>query len=1165
MQSRQTTGSRDRGIGRYSLSLARAMLEVGSRHEFLIVANAELGALDDVRRDFGLGTRSKELKVFSALSRASSDLPENAWRRKASELIRESYLNTLGADFVHTTSLFEGFKDAACSSVKSGACGFSQAATLYDLIPYVFREAYLTSPEVRAWYYEKVGHLRRADLLLAISDFSARDAVSQLGLNDTVVVNISGAADPHFLPTQIGLDESASVLARYGLGKFLMYTGGIDHRKNVDALIRAYSRLPATLVQQVQLAIVCKVTPGDRARLAQLIRSLGLATDRVVITGFVPEADLVTLCNLCEAFVFPSWYEGFGLPVLEAMQCGAAVIAADASSLPEIVGRKDALFDPFSEAAISEKMRQVLEDLPFRRDLQAHGVERARQFTWHDSARRAIEAMEEVHAVNVPRRQISLGRAPGDERPTLAFVSPLPPERSGIADYSRDLLPFLEKHYRITLVNVSGVTDDPYLCANMPVRDVDWLRRHSDRFDRIIYQFGNSTFHSHMFDLLDEIPGVVVLHDFWLSGIISNLDFHGELPGFWNEALHMSHGWRAVLDRQLLEYEPAVAKWPTSGSVVHVATGIIVHSQRSRGLLLEHYGQASQDKSCVIPLVRIVPPMVDKAESVRKLGYSADTRLICVFGFIHETKYSLEIVEAFLQSSLAAEPNVRLVMVGDIVGGEQRPLGQALLRHMDASNGKVSYTGFVDPVDYALHLEAAEAAIQLRKGSRGETSAAALDCLANRVALIVNCNPAFSEIPQAAVQMLPEDFSGDELVSAIEHVMLCSPERDAQVKAGLDYLRVQCNASGIALSYRDAIESFEASSRRLATVRLCTSIAALDAGVAPSVDDLDSAARAIRHNMPLQQPGKFFLDAAIAGRLGPEAILAAVNGAGEASARVDLVAYDADGFRNARASMSSLLGLSAGLPDARIQPTEESVYLLDLAELIEATGGGQAYASLLDQLDPVGDSIWFFCHSEWLRYAELNVLGSAARVATGFLLEDGQGGRNGFESLELALANAGKAEIELRWAASPDVLGLRDAVRAARGGSMIVSRSSARVWHPGLPEIGSQVGRRQGDTLFSAGQKGFLMFGPYASVPAGRYRLVIYGRAERVPGGAWYDAASGKGLERVLPVTPLSRARPGVLAEAEFHLPESVSDLEVRVWVDEHDEVSLQAFALFDA
>lgn len=127
-------------------------------------------------------------------------------------------------------------------------------------------------------------------------------------------MNISTAADPQFQPVQISAQLETAVRERYGLRcPFVMYTGGIDHRKNIEGLIRAYAKLPQPLRALHQLAVVCSAKAPDRIALETLAKEMGLQANELVLTGFVPEEDLVTLYNLCKVFVFPSWHEGFGL------------------------------------------------------------------------------------------------------------------------------------------------------------------------------------------------------------------------------------------------------------------------------------------------------------------------------------------------------------------------------------------------------------------------------------------------------------------------------------------------------------------------------------------------------------------------------------------------------------------------------------------------------------------------------------------------------------------------------------------------------------------------------------------------------------------------------------------------------------------------------------
>lgn len=1153
------------------------MLEVGGGHEFVFVANRVLGNIDAVRDDFGLPERAAELQVFESLRNTESSDLANEWRRKASEIVRRSFLAGLGVDAVHTTSLFEGYGDDTCAAVTRGNDDYLEAVTLYDLIPYTFPGVYLGNPRIRNWYYERLGHMRRADLLLAISEFSAAEACMRLGLRRENVVNISGAADAHFRPLALSEEQRNGLLAKYGLRRFIMYTGGIDHRKNIERLIEAYARLPATLVATLQLAIVCKVHPEEKRRLGELARSLGLKEDRLVMTGFIPDDDLVALYNTCDLFVFPSWCEGFGLPALEAMQCGAPVIAADASSLPEVVGRTDALFNPLDVASITTKMAQVLGDQAFREDLRSHGIKRASGFTWKESARRALEAMEESHDRRLSRHAARpQGKVGQDRRPRLAFISPLPPDKSGIAAYSAELLPFLEEYYRITLVVPDGRTDDAYLQANMPVRDLEWFREHAEKFEHVVYQFGNSAFHAHMFDLLDEIPGTVVLHDFWLSGVVAYLQLTGKSPGFWDEQLYYSHGWRALVDRSTDSDDDVRSKYPANRRVLDMASGVIVHSQRTIELMQDWYGARLASRAVHIPILRALPVLVDKTAAKLRLGHPAEARLLCTFGFLDATKYSLEIAEAFLASELAKDPCVKLVMVG---ANPETVYGEAIDAIVARSKGKISVTGFVEQEDYSSYLQAAEAAVQLRRGTRGETSAAALDCLANGTALLINRNPAFAGIPDEAALVLEDEFSGNALSAALEQLMLEDDGRRLRVDVGVNYLRENCDPAKIARLYHESIQAFERSSPRLRAARACKDLLDVDAGILPLEADLRASGDAIRGNVHRQGGGnKIHLDSELLSKVDREALLLSSPGRETADAfRIELVRMEGSSWVCDRKKMSSWLGLAPPLADIHVDSEESAMLVLDASSMLRKAGGSGELEALLQSARLASSNIWFYWAGDALPRTSLAVLELAAHFVTGVIAEDGTAAdalarelewilsAAGRETMNIAYPHAGESFLQML-VRSATISGDADSARnmPEAGIRQVRGQEGERVWIAGRHGLSSQVGQWHAGAFSSTGNPGFLVFGPYATVKQGRYRLRILGE---VPNGgsteqAWYDVTSGQGQRSILERAPLLREKTGLLAERELTLDSAVDDLEIRLWVGTDEALEFQAFRL---
>jgi glycosyltransferase involved in cell wall biosynthesis len=169
------------------------------------------------------------------------------------------------------------------------------------------------------------------------------------------------------------------------------------------------------------LLIVGEPPPSLRAELETVARGCGLGADDVRFAGFVDDTELVALYNACALYVFPSRCEGFGLPALEAMACGAPVIGADDSSLPEVIGYPDAMFDPASDAAMSARIRLALEDPADRARLRAHGQERVRLFSWDATAARALDAIERLHGAAPPAR--APAPATGAEASRMATIA----------------------------------------------------------------------------------------------------------------------------------------------------------------------------------------------------------------------------------------------------------------------------------------------------------------------------------------------------------------------------------------------------------------------------------------------------------------------------------------------------------------------------------------------------------------------------------------------------------------------------------------------------------------------------------------------------------------------------------------------------------------------
>ncbi|MGF6815435.1 glycosyltransferase involved in cell wall biosynthesis [Paraburkholderia atlantica] len=394
--------SRFRGVGRYCKSLAIEMTRQATNrgHEIILVTSDRFPeTIPGLIRDFSSVCKASQFRAFHVAHGAvQGTVSENESRLRAAEIAREDFIASLNPDFVHVSSLFEGSVDDAVVSVGRGSSRVPTAVTLYDIIPYVLSDIYITNDQFQRYYDGKIRSLREADLLLSISEHSKRDAVEHLGIDVSKIVNISAGIDADFRPVDIA--EPDVILARYGIQTgtpFVLYVpGGFDPRKNFGNLFDAFARLPRG---GQQLVIASNVRQHERDALYSLASKCGVSESDLILTGYVPECDLIALYNLCRINIFPSLYEGFGLPALEAMACGAPSIGSNTSSLPEVIGRADALFDPHSADSIADKMRLALTDETFRDSLHRHAIAHARTFSWTASAERALDAIQHYAGV----------------------------------------------------------------------------------------------------------------------------------------------------------------------------------------------------------------------------------------------------------------------------------------------------------------------------------------------------------------------------------------------------------------------------------------------------------------------------------------------------------------------------------------------------------------------------------------------------------------------------------------------------------------------------------------------------------------------------------------------------------------------------------------------
>ncbi len=360
------------GVGNYVLNLLAGLRQVAPEHEFFLVGQRRNLEILGQGQPPGLRHQAR----LSHESHPWGDLWEHLWLPRV--------LGRHGVQVMH----------GPATLIPLAGDGYACVATIHDLVAFLYPE---TIPKKYAlymtWLMRRV--VQRAQRIISVSQCTKDDLVRVLGVPSERIAVIHEAAQPGFRPLE---DQAAlaRVRRRYGIDKpFFYHVGNVEPRKNLPRLLKAFLLLRQRLAGRAQLVI-----SGQKGwltgQLHGAMSKLDLDED-VIFTGYMPQEDLPLMMNAALAFVFPSLYEGFGLPALEAMSCGTPLITSNLSSLPEIVGDAALLVEPRDEKQIAEAMWRVFEDAGLRQRLKLAGMERAARFSWPEAARQTMAVYLDAH------------------------------------------------------------------------------------------------------------------------------------------------------------------------------------------------------------------------------------------------------------------------------------------------------------------------------------------------------------------------------------------------------------------------------------------------------------------------------------------------------------------------------------------------------------------------------------------------------------------------------------------------------------------------------------------------------------------------------------------------------------------------------------------------
>jgi glycosyltransferase involved in cell wall biosynthesis len=751
IQGLQTAGSRHRGIGQYTYHLLKTMLEIDhGENEFFLLGNSNLAL--------------PEIQDLATHRYVTLEYPKN--NQQISEIVNRLALLGGKVDIFHVASPMETDPDVVIPPFDE-TLPFKTICTLYDIIPYIFQDKYLSHDIHRERYMYRLNGMINADHIFSISECTMRDAIQYLGIGKDKITNIMAGVSPFF---QIPLSDDEKsywrthIERKFGIdSSFIFCTGGADWRKNLEGLIKAFSKLPASLRNKYQLVITCALTEQEMQHYNDIGSKYGLGRE-FILTNFVSQEELRALYSLCTLFVFPSLYEGFGLPVAEAMSCGAPVIAANDSSLPEVVGKAGILVDPGSTQCLRDEIIRVLMDDQLRTDMSRLSLEQGRSFTWEKVAARVLETYRHIGQTPLPSCNFRRHDDSVLDKPRIALFSPVNPIKSGISDYTEELLPYLSAHFYIDLYLDSG-----YQPTNSVVTQTCQWYDHQlfeqqiekEPYLVVLYQLGNSSYHAYMIDYILKYGGILTLHDYGLGGLVEWLSsvLDPASPNrldLWQELCYGYGTTRAdAILRQIHLGDLAPHELVNENVFLNKrffdrSISVIVHNEWSYEMAktsLPDYPVES------LKLIRQGVPVasistVEEKRSIRqRLGIAKDTLVIAAFGVIFSTKRVIPSVKAFAK---LARKNNKLVLffVGECPDNYTE-LFQTVNK-LDLTD-RICITGHVDFNTFYDYMKICDIVLNLRFPTNGETSASLLRAMSLGKPAIVSNGGFFSELPDDIV------------------------------------------------------------------------------------------------------------------------------------------------------------------------------------------------------------------------------------------------------------------------------------------------------------------------------------------------------------------------------------------------------------------------------
>ncbi len=359
-------GSKGGGLETYERGLIKGFMELEKRNNYVIFGCSHHA----IEKNLGSHPRF----TYSTVSKNSKII------RLSLSLPYELAKNNL--DLVHICMVPPLF------------CPQKYIMTVHDLAPFIHPELFPKKILLRLNPLLKRG-IKRAAKIIAVSETTKRDVIRLFGIDEHKIAVIYHGIDSQYKSCE-DKKEAVTILKKYGISdKYILYVGRIQARKNILRLIRAFQLLKQKTRLEHKLVLVGKMM-WESKDINKEIDKLDIRED-LILTDHASYSDLPCFYNKADAFIYPSLFEGFGLPPLEAMACGTPAIVSNVTSIPEVVGDAALFVDPYDISSIAEGMEKLLSNDNLKKDLIKRGFHRAKQFSWKETAKKTLSVYEQVY------------------------------------------------------------------------------------------------------------------------------------------------------------------------------------------------------------------------------------------------------------------------------------------------------------------------------------------------------------------------------------------------------------------------------------------------------------------------------------------------------------------------------------------------------------------------------------------------------------------------------------------------------------------------------------------------------------------------------------------------------------------------------------------------